>query len=282
MDTKDIYEKLEFNAEAPFILHDLSFIQGQSLKRCNWHDSIEILYFTSGNGVVSYDLEKISASADEIVIVNSNVLHNIFATSNMHYYCLIIDKKFCVSNYIDTTAILFDKHINDQEIRDILKQFISEFYNYDLPCRPQLLRSSALKLLATLKTKHEVGSSESASLRTTAGEIRMSLNFIHAHYREKITLDEIAKASGLSKYYLAHEFRNHIGITVVEYINHVRCEQAKRMLQESKLSIADISVACGYPNPPYFTKTFLRNTGMRPKEYREFMHKMRHQSNNSD
>lgn len=275
METTNIYERLEFkNAETPFILHNYNFIQGQSLGHCNWHDSLEILYFTSGETIITYDAERIPVGAGEIIIVNSNVLHDVYAKTDMHFYCLIVDRKFCVSNYIDTSAVFFTKHLNDPGVCKLFEQFVDEFYDYDFPCRSQLLRSTALRLLAVLKATYEVKDIKLGSNHKTTTEIKNTLSYIHTHYKEKITLDTVSKVSGLSKYYLAHEFHKHVGVTIVEYLNHIRCENAKRLLQENQMSIADISVACGYPNPPYFTKTFLRNTGMRPKEYREKMLKI--------
>ena len=272
MEADNIYERLEFkNAEVPFILHNFTFMQGSSLGRCNWHDSLELLYVIEGNAIVTYDSERIPVTKGEIVIVNSNVLHDIYAKTDIHFYCLILDRKFCVLNYLDTTTVFFNKHINDKEICSLLEQFVCEFYNYEFVSRSQLLRSTALRLLAILKANHTVKNLNSENTNTTAVEIKNTLSYIHTHYQEKLTLDTVASVVGLSKYYLAHEFRKHVGVTIIDYINHIRCENAKRMLQENQMSIAEISTSCGYPNPPYFTKIFSRNTGMRPNEYRKRM-----------
>ena len=269
MDKNDIYEHISFpNAEIPFVLHSMHFSDGQSLGRHNWHESLEILYFTDGEAIVSNDFKKIHVRAGDIAVINSNTLHDIYAEGNMHFYCLIVDRAFCISNYFDTSTILFDTHVCDEEIAALMDRFVEE-YSDNASCRAQLLRSTALRILALLGRRYRRGEMEKDPSSSTFQGIKKVLGYIHSHSHLKISLDELAKLSGISKYYLAREFRELVGCTIVEYINHVRCENAKRMLQENQMSIANIAASCGYPTPSYFTRTFLRETGIYPSEYKK-------------
>lgn len=270
MDRNDIYEQIKFeNAETPFVLHSFDFTKGSSLGRRNWHESIEILYITSGNAEATSDLQKIKLQSGDIAVINSNTLHDICAETDMHFYCLIIDRAFCLANYLDTSALSFDTLIKDAEARALTERFVYEFYESDLPCRTQLLRATALRLLAVLAGRY--GSAEHAkeSGKTAFSGIKKVLGYIHSHSGDKLSLDGLARVAGLSKFYLAREFRRIIGCTVIEYVNHVRCENAKRMLAETGMSVAGIALECGFPTPPYFSKIFFENAGMRPSEYRK-------------
>lgn len=274
MNANDIYEHISFkDAEVPFVLHDLTLGKTHSLGRHNWHESLEILFFTSGSADVTCNFQEIQANPGDIVVINPNTLHNIYARSTAHYYCLIIDRAFCISNYIDTSDIHFDALVRDSEISALIEQFVSEYKNSDLICRSQFLRSTALRILALLKGQYSKASSPKEEHSTVFSGVKKALSYIHSKSHTKITLEDLSKFSGLSKFYLAREFRNLVGCTVVEYINQVRCENAKRMLQEDQMSIAAIAESCGYPNPAYFTQIFLRNTGFHPSQYKkQFKH----------
>ena len=270
MDKNDIYEHISFpDAEIPFVLHSMRFAEGQSLGRHNWHESLEILYFTSGEAIVSNDFKKIPVSGGDVAVINSNTLHDIYAVSDMHFYCLIVDRAFCVANYLDTSSMLFDALVRDAEISALMDRFAAEYADKYALCRSQLLRSTALRILALLGSRYGRDEREQDMSALTFQGIKRVLGYIHSKSHTRITLDELAKLSGISKFYLAREFRALVGCTIVEYVNHVRCENAKRMLQEDQMSIANIAVSCGYPTPSYFTRTFLRETGIHPSEYKK-------------
>ena len=270
MNINETYEHLQFkHPETPFILHSFSFEAGRSPVHYNWHESIEILHFTAGCAEVAYNFQKIKVNAGDTVVVNSNTLHHICAVTQTHYYCLIIDRAFCVANYMDTSVLQFEPLVHDREIGALIEQFVKEHRDKTQTCRPQLLRSTALRILARLKAGYSREESESPTDTSVFLGVKAALEYIHAQSHTKITLDDLARFSGVSKFYLAREFRRLVGYTVVEYVNRVRCENAKRMLCESRMSVAAIGLSCGYPNASYFNEVFLRIVGISPGRYRE-------------
>ena len=84
---------------------------------------------------------------------------------------------------------------------------------------------------------------------------------------KKLTIDEIADEVGLSKYHFSREFKKVTGLTIVSYINIVRCRNAEKLLIKNEYSVHDIAVKCGYENDSYFSKTFKKHMGMLPSEY---------------
>lgn len=81
-------------------------------------------------------------------------------------------------------------------------------------------------------------------------------------------IDEVANRIGISSSYFCLLFKNQFAMTFVEYITQQRIEAAKFMLSSSDKSITVISSGVGYQERRYFTKVFLKQTGMTPKEYR--------------
>ena len=99
--------------------------------------------------------------------------------------------------------------------------------------------------------------------------MRMAIGYIGSRLSEKITADDVAKEIGLSKYYFLREFKKITNMTLVEYINGLRCEKARAMLREDNMSIGEISALCGFENGSYFNKIFRNETGVSMSEYRK-------------
>ena len=96
--------------------------------------------------------------------------------------------------------------------------------------------------------------------------------FVDTHYAERIGNQSVAKALGYHPYYLNARFGESTGMTLQHYIEQVRLGHAKRLLIESAEPIRAIAQSCGFVDPAYFSKFFLRHTGMLPKDYRDFSH----------
>ena len=102
-----------------------------------------------------------------------------------------------------------------------------------------------------------------------ASALRRAERFIWENYSRKISLDEIAAASGLSAPYFSTIFREEMGKTLFSYLNQLRIEKASGLLRDSSLSIREISKTCGFEDQSWFSKIFRKHTGFSPGKYRE-------------
>lgn len=95
------------------------------------------------------------------------------------------------------------------------------------------------------------------------------LLFIHTHYSEKLTLAEIASNAGLGVREAQRCFQRVLHQSPSEYLIAYRLNNAKKMLLETNASITEIAFHCGFSDAPYFSKTFRKDTGITPMEYRK-------------
>lgn len=93
--------------------------------------------------------------------------------------------------------------------------------------------------------------------------------YIQGHIAESLSLKELSQKFGLVAPYLSKLFKSYKGMTLAQYIQEVRIDNAKRMLRENPSMLSkEIAEALGYSNPLYFSKTFYKRVGIYPSEYR--------------
>ena len=105
-----------------------------------------------------------------------------------------------------------------------------------------------------------------AGLPPNIMEVRL---YIHDHYREHISLDQLARIAGLSPSRLSVRFRECCGMSVSACILERRIEQAKRLLLYSKVGVAKVGGLVGMPDASYFSRRFKQATDMTPRQFRE-------------
>ena len=99
--------------------------------------------------------------------------------------------------------------------------------------------------------------------------VAAAIRFIREHVSECFGVDQVAAALPVSRRYLEHRFRRHLGCTPHQYICRVRVERAKQLLGGAeKMKLKHIATACGFNDPMRLRLVFERITSMTPREYR--------------
>jgi AraC-like DNA-binding protein len=106
--------------------------------------------------------------------------------------------------------------------------------------------------------------------RNMDGSLVQQLQFyILENYTRDITLDSAAQALGYSKYYISRYIADLFGCNFRTLINSYRIALAQNLLLSGSQSIGQIALDCGYKSQSAFNRTFLQQTGLTPKEYRQ-------------
>ena len=95
------------------------------------------------------------------------------------------------------------------------------------------------------------------------------IEYLKAHLREKITVSDICAALHYNKSYLFKQFKKATDKGVMAYFTHLKIGEAKRLLRSTALPVARIAAELAFDSPNYFAKTFKKETGMTPSEYRQ-------------
>lgn len=123
------------------------------------------------------------------------------------------------------------------------------------------LEETVAHIQAALERKRKV-SDEAQRL------VRKAMAYVHEHYAEPISRQDIARHVGMDEDYLTTCFRHELGVTPIAYLNRYRVSQAKRLLVETDKSITEIALAVGFSDSGYFSRVFRRETGRSPEAFR--------------
>lgn len=98
--------------------------------------------------------------------------------------------------------------------------------------------------------------------------VRQAEEWLRAHFREPHAVVAVVAECGIPERSLKRRFTAATGSTVIGYMQNLRIEEAKRLLETGDMSFDDIAAAVGYENPAFFRKLFKRCAGLTPGHYR--------------
>jgi AraC-like DNA-binding protein len=102
-----------------------------------------------------------------------------------------------------------------------------------------------------------------------AKKLRQVCTFIQTHYHQALSIAELSKQAGMHINTFERAFKELLGVSPRGYIEHLRMKKAAGLLQQTSLSIKDISLNTGYSGANYFTAVFRKRYRCSPREYRK-------------
>ncbi|MCU6713094.1 helix-turn-helix domain-containing protein [Paenibacillus sp. J5C_2022] len=97
-------------------------------------------------------------------------------------------------------------------------------------------------------------------------------DYLHEFHHEPVALAKVCERFGMSPSYFSKRFKEHTGMTFVQYVQELRIERAKEMLIGSDKLIYEVAESCGFATLQYFNRLFKQETGMTPREYKRSLH----------
>ncbi len=251
--------------EIPLIFHRNSKNEGLAAAP-NWHENPEFLYITEGEASVLCGDASVTAKAGELVCIGAYRAHTVRATPSVCYHCLIVDADFCRESGIEPLELELPTVVKNEKIASLFLAIDASLLSGDAYRIPRV-RGAVLAFLAELAASHAC----TPKKQENVGAVRtvyLTVGYMRAHMAEEISLDDLARESGLSRFYFARLFRSVTGISPLVYLTLLRLEHAQRLLDGGALPIAEIAASCGLGSPSYFARTFKKYCGMLPSEYR--------------
>lgn len=251
--------------EFPFIFHP----RVTRLKSVfSIHENFELLCFLDGEGHMLYDGMRFPVRKGDIVAVNSYSLHQVVSEGDLPHFCLIIGKSFCHYHDIDPSQLVFQHLIRDDpQVSSLFQQVMDAYADRTGYLGLARVKSSVLDLLLHLCLHYSTPRTVDRLTQDPSLEhVHRATGFMKANLSQKLTIDEIAAKAGLSKFHFLREFKRITGYTVIDYLNTIRCDYARSLLEGGQYSVKETAFLCGFTNNSYFSNAFHQHTGLLPSQ----------------
>ena len=236
----------------------------------HFHSFTEFMYIVNGEGMLHLEGESRPLNEGDMVIICPSTPHTETSqTKNcLEYYIFAIEN--ITFNEEDRDNGIFMINISDADERKALlsrfKRAETELAN-QLPHYEVLVQSLINETLVSILRKIEAKDVKPEG-KDVPSECAFVKRYIDMHFSEKITLDEIARKTFFSKFYIIHSFKKQYNITPIQYLLDKRLSEAATLLQTTNLSVTDITISVGFSSASQLAKAFKEKYGATPQQYR--------------
>ena len=253
----------------------------------HWHPYFEIA--TAKSGVIDYQVGQnhIILEPGDSIFVNSNVLHEIRQVSgdtpdsmpNIVFSGAVVapETGTIYQKYIhpiagcDSLPFIVFRHDNSQ-CKEV-NQMINEIYcamRKQNDCYELIVQRNISSIFEYIFHNFETfPRTEASGIQLNAQiRVRKMLSYIYEHYTETVTLEDIAKAADISRSEAGRCFNAYMGCSPIDALIRYRLQIAHRLLNETTLTLQEISFDCGFHSVNYFSRQFCKRYGYAPGKTR--------------
>lgn len=237
------------------------------------HPCAEVFFVTDGSGFLKTDDQAVPISTNDVIIVNSNIEHTEVSSEEhpLEYIVMGVDGLEAISgeNGENGYSIVHFQTGGEQilfYLRSLLKEIENKYPGYNTVCQDLL---EVVLLLLMRHSRFTVTFVPAA--RKSSKECAIVRRYIENHFKENLTLDDLAALAHISKYYLVHAFSREYGTSPINYLLSCRIQESLYLLSKTQMSLSQISGTLGFSSPSYFSQSFRRMQGISPIEYRKQM-----------
>ncbi|WP_182201445.1 helix-turn-helix domain-containing protein [Paraliobacillus salinarum] len=248
--------KLTYSAEWASLIHT--------------HPFTEIFYIIRGSGSITTHKNTFEVSKGSVFIVNPNVAHMESSSTKDPLECIVIGMEGLNLTNLSDDGKSFSIHKLSNQQTDV-KFYFQTIYqeaqgqsdHYESMCHYLL---GALIMLLKRQLTLEIEAEKQTSL---SKEIAQAKQYIDQYFKEDISLNKLSQLTHLNKFYLSHAFKDALGQTPIDYVNHRRIEEAKVLLLTTDYMISQIATIVGYSSQTYFSEVFKKYELQSPTKYRK-------------
>lgn len=247
----------------------------------HWHDEIEVLYIENGSLFLTINGQTYTGHSGDIFFVNPGEIHGMSGEGRLlRYHALLFPLRFSLFQYrspgsnelylpLSEGKLLFHNRLSADArakaghlIRQALSLQKTKASGYQLGI--QLLCARLLYLL------YAEGCYERLSFEKGETDIKREiLTYLQDNYAEKISLHELADAFHMSEKYFSRYFKRNFQMTLTDYLNSLRLENAAHLLSDTALPVTEVALQSGFNNISYFIRTFKDAFNCSPLHYRK-------------
>ena len=249
----------------PVLFHLDTVLRQTDAGYLHWHEAIELLYCVEGEGEVISDAARVPMKEGELAVVNSNRLHCIYSAGLCRYYCLIASPSLFDGLDLPSGEVPLRPLVRDERVERLFGSIADEMRDRG-PYYRSAVRAAILALYLVLYRDYADEPADEPGKRANnrLEMVKEAVALLRRRYTEELTVDDICREVGFSKYYLCHAFKEVTGQTIIGYLNYLRCRNARSLLATGQYNISESAEQSGFHNLSYFTRTYKKQMGELP------------------
>lgn len=246
-----------------------------------WHNETEFVYVLSGDITYVIDGTHVSLTENTGLFINSHRMNYAFnAEKNECTYIrirlnpsLLSASPMFYSNYVKpftgASGCDFLYLTQDTEWQSEILTTIKQIYeSRNDPWNYFAIQILYMRMFELLYFNVAAPSMLNAQRTTNIYTLKIVLLYIHEHFKEKITLDQISDAGGCGKSKCSELFKDFLNTSPINYLTKYRLTRALYLLRNTSETVSSISELTGFAGTSYFCETFKKSFGISPAEYR--------------
>ncbi|MDO4174201.1 MAG: AraC family transcriptional regulator [Eubacteriales bacterium] len=242
-------------------------------------DTVEIVLMIQGEGAFSVDGAQIPVQKGQFIVYNSGIVHEERLTDHSDIRCFSCSILGLHLQGMRPGALIPDDMFPRFELGERfheMSELIEAMFQECAAPLPHASRSIQYLLLAVLSIVLDLTELPQHALpvRNRDSLLCQSVKqYIDQHFKEELTLQQIADAVNFSVSHMCHVFKEKIGYSPLQYIVLRRIGEAQTLLETTALPVVRIGMEVGFPDPSYFNAVFRKKVGMSPLRYRGIYHR---------
>jgi AraC-like DNA-binding protein len=249
-----------------YITHDEPFTFSAHV-----HPHFEAILMREGQTSVSVDGMERTLQVGDMAVAFPNTVHSFHHFANEGILDIVLcapqlfkEYRSTLSQYHPTCAFI-EKELVHRDVVYAMDSFQTEMKDPDVNACSALLNLILARILPVM-TLCKNTESNSFDLAHRA------VSYLMANYSEPISLDILADKLGVSNSKLSRVFTNRLKTTFTSFVQQLRIDCAKKLLQSSELSIEDVCYECGFDSLRDFDRVFVKICGHTPRQFRKGIH----------
>lgn len=246
------------------------------------HNHYELFYLSKGSCTFLMRSHSYNLVPGSVIIIPPNTPHIIHYTSrqqSVRTSILFREPDVIFKNIDFIGEMLKDgKHelilqippMYQVHVEQLIRNMEAEQRFNDTKISPTMLSLCLIQLIIIInRFSTGIDTNLIDELHTTNRQVNLAATYINRNYNQRISLSDIADASGFSPNYLSRKFKEDTGIGVHEYLTYVRLNKAAIELAHTGHTITEVALNNGFSDSNYFKDAFHKAYGMSPRDYRK-------------
>ena len=247
--------------------------------RFNWHPSLEIMLVLSGSLTVYTEHGIFDMQKDDLIVINPNEGHASMLHTPGTIAMVLHISQSCMEELCGNSNLPVFYCNSTPESRyktpfNLLRSSMSSIY-YALADRENqdklFVMGQVYSSLSMLVGNYSNGIPSQGELKLNARQqntVHSMVKYIDHHFREKVTLQDMADKFGMNLSYTSNYFRKRVGIGFHEYLIRKRLAYAVYLLNNTEEPVLDIALEAGFPDTKAFHLAFKKYFNISPGKYR--------------